>query len=76
MCDSVKDTVSIKELILFLNTVPGTKGQEEVKKLGYGCEQEAERVIESMKNWKTFPYVKEKMYFLQQHIFIFHHRNQ
>lgn len=48
------------ELLTFLKSVPGTKGKEKVKILGHGCEDEVKRVIESMKNWKSFPYVRNE----------------
>ena len=48
---------------IFLKTIPGSKGQDKVKRLGHGCEEEVERVIESLKTWKSFPYVqKENVY--------------
>lgn len=46
------------ELLVFLKNVPGSKGKVKVKYLGHGCEEEVQRVIKSMKNWKSFPYVK------------------
>ena len=43
-----------------LEYVPGTQNQQKVKNLGFGCEEEVRRVIDSMTNWKSWPYVQKE----------------
>jgi len=50
------------EFTCFLKSHMGTKGKMKVNKLGYGCEEEAIRILKALNSWKSFDYFEENKY--------------